>query len=52
LHDRKVKGREDLTIEAFLKGKHKINDGIDQTKEIVTGTTFSFSKSRKKVSKA
>lgn len=52
LHDGEIESCQNLTVEAFLKGKHKINDGIDQTKEIVTGTTFSFTKSRKKVSKA
>lgn len=52
LHDGEIESCQNLTVEAFLKGKHKINDGIDQTKDIVTGTTFSFSKSRKMVSKA
>jgi hypothetical protein len=33
----KIESCQNLTVEAFLKGKHKINDRIDQTKEIVTG---------------
>lgn len=37
LHDGEIESCQNLTVEAFLKGKHKINDRIDQTKEIVTG---------------
>lgn len=38
LHDGEIESCQNLTLEAFLRGKHKINDRIDQTKEIVTGT--------------
>lgn len=39
----KIESCQNLTVEAFLKGKHKINDRIDQTKEIVTGKSNQLS---------